>query len=133
MNSSYLLIKYSYVVLLVIYVVLALGYVVLTTLYVVNTFKLQHKKAMSQPSSAETSLKIKSVGYNKTYQAFEIVAFAPTSQPPKKVLLTDEKAGLLARVSLSCWPSHDCSQWLFQQSSTLTVAGTASAFYRIPF
>lgn len=112
---------------------LELFYVVLITFYVANSFKLQHKKAMTQPSSAEPSLKIKSVGYNKTYRSFEIEAFAPTSQPPKKVLLTDEEAGLLARVSLSCWPSHDCSQWLFQQSSTLTVAGTASAFYRIPF
>ena len=74
-----------YVVLVLIYMVLEGFYVVLTTLYVALTFKLQHKKAMTQPSSAEPSLKIKSVGYHKTYQSIEIEAFAPTSQPPKKV------------------------------------------------
>jgi len=121
------------VVLVLSYVVLELIYVVLRLIYVAPAFFLQNKKAMSQPSSAEPLLKIKSVGNNKTYRLVEIEAFAPTSQPPKKVLLTDEEAGLLARVSPSCWPSRDCSQWLFQQLSTLTVAGTASAFTEFPF
>jgi len=99
----------TYVVLGLIYVVLVptcvvpeLSYVVLRLIYVALAFYLQNKKAMSQPSSAEPLLKIKSVGYNKTYRLVEIEAFAPTSQPPKKVLLTDKKAGLLARASSFC-------------------------------
>lgn len=91
------------------------------------------KKAMTQPSSAETSLKIKSVGYKKTYQSFEIEAFAPTSQPPKKVLLTDEKAGLLARVSSFCCPSHDHSQWLFNSRPHLQLRGQLRHFTEFPF
>ena len=43
---------------------------------------------MSQPSSAEPSLKIKSRKQKDTSKIRDKEAFAPTSQPPKKVCLS---------------------------------------------